>query len=107
AAFFGIRQLTKAAPPVVCTPGETKCVGFDLYECSEVCAPDGPCTNQWMLVEANSPTCGWTPGEPEFTVTNLLIEPAEVYVGEPVSISVMVTNVGGKTGTKTVMLEVS
>ncbi|HUS04453.1 MAG TPA: carboxypeptidase-like regulatory domain-containing protein [Dehalococcoidia bacterium] len=33
----------------VCTPGETKCVGFDLYECSPEC--------KWVLVEANSPAC--------------------------------------------------
>jgi len=96
AAFFGIRKLTKAA---VCTPGEPKCEGYDLYQCS----PE----HKWVLVEANSPTCGWTPGAAEFTVTDLLIEPAEVYVGEPVSISALVTNVGGEVGTKTVQLEVS
>ncbi|MBA7611715.1 hypothetical protein ES703_18944 [subsurface metagenome] len=89
----------KAAPPEVCIPGETKCVGFDLYECSPEC--------KWTLVEANSPACGWVPGEAEFQVTDLLISPSEVYIGEPVTISVLVTNVGGERGTKTVTLEVS
>ena len=45
--------------------------------------------------------------EAMFTVTNLLIEPAEVYVGETVTISVVVTNVGGKTGSYEVVLEVT
>ena len=96
-AIWGVTR-AKAAPPI-CTPGETKCVGFDLYECSPEC--------KWAIVEANSPTCGWVPGEAEFHVTDLLITPTEVYVGEPVTISVLVTNIGGKRGTKTVTLEVS
>lgn len=97
-AIWGITRV-RAAPPVVCTPGETKCVGFDLYECSPEC--------KWALVEANSPACGWAPGEAEFQVTELLITPSEVYVGEPVTISVLVTNIGAERGTKTVTLEVS
>ncbi len=43
----------------------------------------------------------------EFVVTGLVISPSEVYVGEPVTISVMVTNVGGVRGTKTITLEVA
>lgn len=89
----------KVAPPVVCTPGDTKCIGFDLYECSA--------EKEWVLAEANSPTCGWEPGAAEFAVTDLLISPGEVYVGEPVEISVLVTNIGGERGTKTVTLEVT
>ncbi len=96
-AIWGITRV-KAAPKV-CTPGETKCVGFDLYECS--------LERKWALVEANSPACGWVPGEAEFQVTDLLISPSEVYIGEPVTISVLVTNIGGKRGAKTVTLEVS
>lgn len=83
------------AAPEVCTPGETKCIGRDLYECSPEC--------EWVLLETNSPSC---PGPGEFVVTDLLIEPATVNVGEPVAISVLVTNVGGERGTKTVTLEV-
>lgn len=94
----------KAAPPVVCTPGQRACsvdlgyAGKDLYECSPERA--------WVLIEANSPDCGWVPGEAEFVVTDLIIEPDIVNVGEPVAISVLVTNIGGKRGTKTVTLEV-
>jgi len=102
-AFFGIKKLVEAAPPEVppevCTPGEAKCEGFDLYECSG--------EGKWVRVEENSPSCGWVPGEAEFEVTNLVIDPTTVNVGEPVTISVVVTNVGGKAGTKTVVLEVS
>ena len=97
-AIWGITK-AKAAPPVVCIPGKTKCVGFDLYECSPEC--------KWVLIEANSPTCGWVPGEAEFQVAELLISPSVVYIGEPVTISVLVTNIGGKRGAKTVTLEVS
>ena len=101
AAFFGIKKWVAAAPqePEVCTPGETKCEGFDLYECSG--------EGKWVRVEENSPSCGWEPGEAEFEVSDLVIEPATVNVGEPVSISVLVTNIGEKAGTKTVMLQVS
>jgi MYXO-CTERM domain-containing protein len=35
--------------PPVCTPGETKCIGPDLYECS----PD----SEWVLIEENSTQC--------------------------------------------------
>ena len=92
-------DMTPTEIPPVCTPGATKCVGFDSYECS----PE----RKWVLVEANSPSCGWAPGQAEFELSDLLIEPTIVNVGEPVSISVLVTNIGGKAGTKTVMLEVT
>ena len=41
--------VTSAAP--LCTPGETKCVGYDLYTCS------GEYT--WELTEHNSSKCGY------------------------------------------------
>ena len=50
--------ISKAAPPKVCTPGETKCVGLDLYECIP---KTGDAGGRWALMEANSPTCGWLP----------------------------------------------
>lgn len=37
-------------PPPTCTPGETKCIGFDLYECN-------PSGDEWVLIEENSPQC--------------------------------------------------
>lgn len=42
----------------------------------------------------------------EFVVSGLVIEPPQVYVGETVSISVVVTNIGGKAGSYEVTLEV-
>jgi len=87
----------KAAP--LCTPGEPDCRGYDLYRCS----PE----RKWVLEEANSPSCGWEPGDPEFQVTELAIEPTQIYPGETVTISVLVTNVGETAGTKTVVREVA
>lgn len=45
--------------------------------------------------------------EARFEVTDLVIEPVEVYVGETVTISVVVTNVGGKAGSYEVTCEVT
>lgn len=42
----------------------------------------------------------------EFTVTNLTINPTQVYVGETVNISVTVTNVGNIAGSYEVNCEV-
>lgn len=103
AAAVGLGVAVTRAKAAVCTPGKTKCVGFDLYECNPMLGGEP----KWVLVEANSTDCGWTPGEAEFQVTDLVITPSEVYVGEPVSISALVANIGGQRGTKTVTLEVS
>lgn len=43
----------------------------------------------------------------EFVASDLVISPSEVYVGEPVTISCLVTNVGGVRGSKTITLEVT
>lgn len=42
----------------------------------------------------------------EFVVSDLVISPSEVYIGELVTISCLVTNVGGVRGSKTITLEV-
>lgn len=86
--------LTKRGQPV---EGDTQCLGFDLYEYKN---------EQWVLIEANSTACGWQPGEAEFQLSDLIIEPSTVNVGEPVTIGVTVANIGEKSGTKTVALEV-
>lgn len=39
-----------------CTPGETKCVGYDLYTCSAAKA--------WGLTKKNVEQCGYVPGVP-------------------------------------------
>ena len=41
----------------VCTPGETKCVGYDLYTCS--------LAGQWKLTKHNATECGYVPEEEE------------------------------------------
>jgi len=43
----------------------------------------------------------------EFEVTDLVITPSIVYVGQTVTITVTVTNIGGIAGTKTITLEVT
>jgi hypothetical protein len=43
---------------------------------------------------------------PEFTLANLVISPREVSSGEDVTISVVVTNTGGSTGSRTVELRI-
>lgn len=42
----------------------------------------------------------------DIVLSDLQIEPSEVYVGEPVSISVVATNIGGEVGSYEVTLEV-
>jgi hypothetical protein len=44
---------------------------------------------------------------PAFQLTNMVINPTEVVIGNPVTISVTVTNTGTAQGTKTVILEVT
>lgn len=80
-------------------PGESKVLGFTYtpgtakgYSVSV----DG-LSGSFVAIEAP---------EAEFVVSDLTINPTEVYIGEPVSISVVVTNVGNKTGTYEVNLEV-
>ena len=79
----------KAAPP--CTPGETKCIGFDLYQCVE---------NEWALLETNSLQCGWVPVPTELLVELSLVPETEpvslgvIYVGEMMRITAKVTNIG-------------
>lgn len=97
AGVLGVAFLASKVQAKPCTPGDPDCIGYDLYRCS--------LEGVWVLEEANSPTCGWEPGDAEFTVTGLVIEPTEVYVGEKVFVSVTVTNVGGEAGTKTVVAE--
>ena len=41
--------------PPTCTPGETKCLGYDLYTCSA--------ERKWQLTKRNATECGYTPPE--------------------------------------------
>jgi len=47
------------------------------------------------------------PPEAEFKVSNLIISPTEVQIGQPVTISCTISNVGTQAGTYTVVCEVS
>lgn len=52
-----------------CTPGDSKCVGYDLYECSS--------QSMWYLYQADSPTCGYIP--PECTPGVQMCEGYDLY----------------------------
>ena len=80
AGVLGVAYFASKVQAKPCTPGETKCIGYDLLECSS----DGT----WVVLEANSPTCGWEPGEAEFVLSGLVIDPSQVYVGEKVLVSI-------------------
>jgi len=47
------------APAPVCTIGDTKCDGYDLYQCQEVSGAAA-----WVLKEKNSASCGYVPPTP-------------------------------------------
>ena len=80
-------------------PGETKEVTFSFKatEAKDYSVSVGDLTGGFRAIPL--------PG-PEFAVTNLVIEPSEVYIGEQVSISVTVTNVGAVAGSYEVVCEV-
>ena len=80
------------------TEGDSKCEGFDLYTYTN---------GQWVLTQAESSLCEWAPGDAIFEFSNLQITPSSCKTGDSVVIEVTVTNVGGKTGTKVVTLEIT
>lgn len=76
-----VSQLTRPAP---CTPGETKCVGYDLYQCSDNC--------QWVLIKQNATECGFVPaglfkcpycGEGFDTLSELVAHVTEQHPDKP------------------------
>lgn len=84
---------------VTLSPGESKVVGFTFT----------PTTDKGYTVIVDGLTGSFVaiaPSEAKFVVSDLVIDPAEVYVGESVSISVIVTNVGNKAGSYEVVCEV-
>ena len=84
---------------VTLNPGESKVVGFSFTPTAA--KSYGVSVNglvgSFIAIEAPAA---------EFTVSDLVIEPIEVYIGEPVSIAVIVTNLGGKAGSYEVTCEV-
>jgi len=76
-------------------PGESKSVSFTWTPSD----PVGVQTSYQVSADGLTGTIIVHPTpEALFEVSNLVIDPAEVYVGEPVSISVTVTNVGNAAG---------
>jgi len=77
---------------VALNPGESKVVGFTFT----------PTVAKGYGVSVDGLTGSFValpiPGA-EFVVSNLVIDPTEVYIGEQVFISVVVTNVGTVAGT--------
>lgn len=55
AAALGIALAARAAPPVVCTPGDEKCIGLNWCRCKD----DG---TGWIVVTPNATECQVTPG---------------------------------------------
>jgi len=86
---------------VTLTPGQSKPVSFTVT----------PTAEKTYYVNVDGLTGTFVAVKPvtqaEFEVSNLVISPSQVYVGEPVTITVTVTNVGGQTGTATITLEVT
>ena len=85
---------------VTLNPGESKIVTFAFT----------PTVAKGYFVSVDGLTGSFVAVEvpvAEFEVRNLVIEPAEVYVGEAVSIAVQVTNVGDKSGSYEVVAEVT
>lgn len=54
-AGYAIYRLLRGEAPSPCTPGATKCEGYNLYTCSV--------EEKWELTEESSPQCGWQPPE--------------------------------------------
>ncbi len=54
-----VQDVIDALLPPACAPGDTKCEGFDLYECQEVLGAP-----QWVRKEINSAECGYVPPPP-------------------------------------------
>lgn len=55
-----VQDVIDAIIPPACALGDTKCKGFDLYECQEVLGAP-----QWVRTEINWPECGYVPPPPD------------------------------------------
>ncbi len=47
--IWGVTRV-KAAPPVICTPGDEKCIGPDWCQCNSA-------GSKWIVLVKDSPTC--------------------------------------------------
>lgn len=78
-------------------------LGYELEDWWPASPLLGPPLPRWMGVYWP----WYKPPAAEFRVSDFVISPSEVRVGEPVVISCTVTNVGTETGTYTVVCEVT
>ena len=66
--------------------------------------PDSSINPSYVSIKAQAEVA---PKPAEFKVSNLRISPIEVSVGEPVAISLTVTNIGGESGEYTITLKIN
>ena len=90
-----------ASQNVTLQPGESKQVTFSYTPNTAKVYSVNVDGLVGSFVATNPPTPA------QFVVSNLVINPPDPFVGEQVDISVIVTNVGGTAGTKTVTMTVS
>ena len=88
-----------ASKTVILDPGESQEVIFQI-------TPSGPGTYHVQL-DGLSGSFVAVELAADFELDSLVIEPSEVGVGELVTISCRVTNVGGQRGSKTILMEVT
>ena len=101
------------ASPAVVTPTDTELVTDHIVHLDEL----NPGTNYYFRVsstdddgntaDSDEHTFTTLPGEAAFTSSRLSVSPGTVYVGEPVTISVLVTNSGDAVGSYRVMFEIN
>jgi len=70
---FEIESSIDPPSQIMCTPGEQKCIGDDLYKCNAA-------GNDWVLVAENSPSCqyqgpcpNWWDDLPGFVICHILL----------------------------------
>jgi len=81
-------------------PGESKAVSFKV-------TPETAKTYSVSVDGLSGSFRATTAPVADIRVENLVIEPAEVYIGEPVTINVTATNYGTKSGSKRIVCTVS
>jgi len=89
-----------AEQTVTLEPGESRTVSFQV-------TPDVAKTYLVSVDGLSGSFRATTAPVADIRVENLVIEPAEVYVGEPVSISVTATNCGNASGSKRIVCNVT
>ncbi len=89
-----------AEQTVTLEPGESRAIAFEVV-------PDVAKTYSVSVDGLSGTFRATTVPVADIKVENLVIEPSEVQVGQPVTISVMVTNYGAVAGTKTITCNIT